>query len=139
MEYLQDSLAIYHSVLGKEHAIGSKVLSKIGECFIRKRKHKEALVLLEEALQIHSDSGNKFGNLGLAEIKFNLGIVYCETGRLNEAIDSYEISMKIRREKLGLNCVEVAQVSRLTTKMAKTCFLLPMSSSPCNPLVINRF
>jgi tetratricopeptide (TPR) repeat protein len=139
VEYLQDSLAIYHLVLDKEHAIGSKVLSKIGECFIRKRKHKEALVLLEEALQIHSDSGNKFGNLGLAEIKFNLGIVYCETGRLNEAIDSYEISMKIRREKLGLNCVEVAQVSRLTTKMAKTCFLLPMSFSPCNPLVINRF
>ena len=139
MEYLQDSLAIYHLMLDKEHAIGSKVLSKIGECFIRKRKHKEALVLLEEALQIHCDSGNKFGNLGLAEIKFNLGIVYCETGRLNEAIDSYESSLKIRREKLGLNCVKVAQVSRLTTKMAITCFLLPMSSSSVKLLVINRF
>ena len=111
MEYFQDALAIYHSILGREHAIRSKVLTKIGECFIRKRKHKDALVLLEEALQIHINVGQDFNDLGLAEIWFNLGIVYCETGRLDKAIDSYEISMEIRRQKLGENNVEIAQVS----------------------------
>jgi len=110
MEYFQDALAIYHSILGREHAIRSKVLTKIGECFIRKRKHKDALVLLEEALQIHINVGQDFNDLGLAEIWFNLGIVYCETGRLDKAIDSYEISMEIRRQKLGENNVEIAQV-----------------------------
>eukprot|EP00979_Chaetoceros_neogracilis_P007995 scaffold1744_cov237-Chaetoceros_neogracile.AAC.7 len=110
MEYFQDSLAIYHSVLGEKHAIGSKILTRIGECFIRKRKHKDALVLLEEALQIHIDAGNDFSDLGLAEIQFNLGIVYCETGNLDEAMNSYEKSLKIRTKYLGENSVETAQV-----------------------------
>ena len=119
MEYFQDSLAIYHSVLGEKHAIGSKILTRIGECFIRKRKHKDALVLLEEALQIHIDAGNDFSDLGLAEIQFNLGIVYCETGNLDEAMNSYEKSLKIRTKYLGENSVETAQVSIFLWKVVK--------------------
>ena len=52
-------------------------------------------------------------DLTVAEIHFNMGIVYCETGALSKSIDSYEISMRLRREILGDDNVEIAQVSCL--------------------------
>ena len=108
--YFQDALSLYRGVLGKDHAISSKPLTKIGAYFIQNRKHEEAMKLLQEALQLYYDYDLP-DDLICAEIHFNIGIVYCETGELEKAIDSYEISLQIRRQKLGNGSVEIAQVS----------------------------
>lgn len=110
MEYFQDALALYNSILGNDHPIGSKILTKLGECLLHLRKHKEACSILENAQEIYYDSRKQQSELLLSDILFNLGIAHCETGRLNKAIDSYESSMKIRRKVLGENSIEYAQI-----------------------------
>lgn len=110
MEYFQDALALYNSILGNDHPIGSKILTKLGECLLYLRKHKEACSILENAQEIYYDSRKQQSEILLSDILFNLGIAHCETGRLNKAIDSYESSMKIRRKVLGENSIEYAQI-----------------------------
>ena len=83
---------------------------KIGACLIHDRKHEKAMTLLQEAMVLLE--GSEFYNSFLiADIHFNMGIVHCETGELNKAIDSYEISMRLKRDKLGDESIEIAQVS----------------------------
>lgn len=106
----QEALTCYREIFGKEHASTSRPLTKLGICLIRNRKHKEAMALLEEALQLCKCCG-RVDDLLYAEIHFNKGIILCETGQLSKAIDAYEISMGIRQKKLGDDSIEVAQVS----------------------------
>ena len=109
LAHYEDSLRLYRGVLGKNHAISSKPLTKIGAYFINHRNHDKAMKLLQEALQLYYDY-NLPNDLICAEIHFNIGIVHCETGELNKAIDSYELSMQIRLRELGDDCIEIAQV-----------------------------
>ncbi len=108
--FYEDALTLYRSALGKNHAIASKPLTKLGAYFIQKRKHDEAKNLLQEAIQLYCDH-DLLDDLICAEIHFNLGIVYCETGELERAMDSYEVCLQIRRRELGCEDINVAQVS----------------------------
>ena len=108
--FYEDALTLYRSALGKNHAIASKPLTKMGAYFIQKRKHDEAKNLLQEAIQLYCDH-DLLDDLICAEIHFNLGIVFCETGELEKAMDSYEVCLQIRRRELGSEDINVAQVS----------------------------
>ena len=104
------ALATYEAILGIDHVSISIPLEKLGSCLIRERRHYDALNVLVKALDIRKkDSHDK--DLHAANIYFNLGIIYCETGKLNKAIDCYEDAVNIRLEKLGNESIEVAQVS----------------------------
>uniref|UniRef100_A0A7S3PXG4 Uncharacterized protein n=1 Tax=Chaetoceros debilis TaxID=122233 RepID=A0A7S3PXG4_9STRA len=105
----QEALTCYREIFGKDHASTARPLTKLGICFIRNRNHKEAMALLDEALQFYKCCG-RVDDLLYAEIHFNKGIILCETGQLNKAIDAYEISKGIRQQKLGDDSIEVAQV-----------------------------
>lgn len=113
-------MSLYRGILGKDHAIASKPLTKIGAYFIQQRNHAEAMTLLQEALQLYCNF-NLPDDLNCAEIHFNMGIVHCETGALERAIDSYEVTLQIRSQILGHESVETAQVS-ISIKFLPTMF-----------------
>ncbi len=114
----QDALTHYRAIFGKDHASTTKALVKIGVCLIRNRQHDEAMELLDEAYILLRTCGYN-NSLHIAEIQFNKGIILCETGQLKGAIDAYEKSIDIRREKLGDDSIEVAQVSIILQSMSK--------------------
>ncbi len=105
------ALATYEVVLGKAHVSISISLEKLGSCLVRERRHKEAMNVLEQALDIRTKHG-RHKDLPSAEIYFNMGIIHCETGKLNKAIDCYEEAIKIKMDELGNENIQVAQVSR---------------------------
>ncbi len=88
----------------------SVALEKLGHCLVRNRQHGAALKLLHRALDIRTNHGRQ-KDMHSAEIHFNLGIVYCETGELNQAIDCYEEALSIKTVELGDDSIGVAQVS----------------------------
>ena len=67
---------------------------------------------LEQALEIRIKHG-RHNDLPSANIQFNMGIIHCETGKLHEAIDSYEEAIKIKAVELGDDSIQVAQVSTI--------------------------
>ena len=103
----------FRAIFGKDHASTTRPLIKIAACLIRKRQHDEAMELLGKAHQLLRACGHN-NSLHVAEIEFNKGIILCETGQLKDAIDAYEKSIDMRREKLGDTSIEVAQVSALS-------------------------
>ena len=103
------SLGIYRTVYGKDHLRISVVLEKIGTCLIRLREHAEAMKVLNEAIDIRKER-HRINDLGSADIYFALGIVSCESGTLNVALDHYEEALIIRRKILGDDSVAVAHV-----------------------------
>ena len=96
--------------MGKSHVSISISLEKLGSCLIRERRHKEAINLLEQALDIRTKH-SRDKDLPSAEIYFNMGIIHCETGKLNKAIDFYEEAIQIKIDELGRENIQVAQVS----------------------------
>lgn len=82
----------------------------MGSCLIRERRHSHAIDCLEEALNVRVlHSRNE--DLPTSEIFFNMGIIYCETGKLHKAVDCYEQAIQIKIKELGNQSIEVAQVS----------------------------
>jgi tetratricopeptide (TPR) repeat protein len=108
-------LATYEAVLGKEHVSISHSLEKLGTCLIRERKHNAAMKVLQKAIEIRSKHDHD-RDLHSADIYFNMGIIHCETGNLNKAIDCYEEAVNIKTAALGNKDIQVAQVSYFITQ-----------------------
>jgi tetratricopeptide (TPR) repeat protein len=103
------ALATYEAVLGKEHVSISHSLEKLGTCLIRERKHNAAMKVLQKAIEIRSKHDHD-RDLHSADIYFNMGIIHCETGNLNKAIDCYEEAVNIKTAALGNKDIQVAQI-----------------------------
>ena len=106
----EDALTTYELLLGKENVFISIPFEKLGSCFIKERRHKDAMDVLEKALEIRVKNGHQ-EDLTTAEIYFNMGIIHCETGKLHKSVDCYEEAIKIKIRELGSESIDVAQVS----------------------------
>ena len=53
---------------------------------------------------------SRAGGLNAAAAQFGLGVVCCEAGQYNDSLDCYEEALRIRREQLGADHVDVAQI-----------------------------
>ena len=96
--------------MGKDHIIVSFVLTKLGACLVRAREHTSALDSFEDALEIREKCNTNDDDLEAADIFFNMGIIYCERKKFNDSLDFYEKAIQIRRELLGDDNIDVAQV-----------------------------
>ena len=110
MRCYENALATYEVILGKDHVSISIPLEKMGSCFIKERRHQDAMNILEKALEIRKKH-DRHQDLPSANIYFSMGIIHCETGLLHKAIDCYEEAIKIRTVELGNEDIQVAQVS----------------------------
>lgn len=105
----EDALTVACVVLGRDHIRISVILEKLGSCLIRTREHKEAMEFLEEGIEVRKKHA-RCNDLVSADIHFAMGIIHCESRKLNDAINCYEEAIKIRRVLLGENHVDVAQI-----------------------------
>jgi len=105
----EDALTVSCVALGRDHIRTSVILEKLGSCLIRTREHTEAMEFLEEGLEVRKKHA-RYNDLVSADIHFAMGIIHCESGKLNDALDSYEEAMRIRCIQLGDNHIEVAQI-----------------------------
>jgi len=105
----EDALTVSCVALGRDHIRTSVILEKLGSCLIRTREHTEAMEFLEEGLEVRKKHA-RCNDLISADIHFAMGIIHCESGKLNDALDSYEEAMRIRCIQLGDNHIEVAQI-----------------------------
>lgn len=96
--------------MGKDHIRVSFVLTKLGTCLVRAREHSVALDNFEDALEIREKCNTNDDDLEAADIFFNMGIIYCERKKFNDSLDFYEKAIQIRRELLGDDNIDVAQV-----------------------------
>ena len=136
---IEEAFRIRRSALGDQHSKVGDSLVEYGIILMALKENERALKVFQQALSVREDEAqaskrtgdSQTARLRLAKVHHNIGCVYFELGRFDEAQEAYAKAIEEQKEAFG-NWNEVLSKKGDTTKPG----FLTMASTLCNQAYI---